>query len=221
MRPSALVCAVILGLSFACPAGAAEGTGEISGQVKILTADNQPTGDNSGVVVYIREVNQNKGFKASKTPLSMASENMEFEPGILPILVGSSVVFPNHDDTKHNAFSLSKSNPFDLGVYNRGQGKKVVFKNPGQVNVNCNLHPHMAGYILVLENPYFTVTDDKGGFSIKNVPAGEYSVVCWFPYGFIQEHSVAVKASEKAGVDFELVKVRDEVPHKNKFGKSY
>ena len=37
----------------------------------------------------------------------------------------------------------------------------------------------MKAYWLVLDNPYFAVTDDKGNFEIKNVPAGTQKVVVW------------------------------------------
>ncbi len=221
MRWFIIFCGCTLLAAAGIPAQGAEGTGEVSGQVKVLTQDNQPTGDNSGVVVYIREVNQNKGFKPPQAAMTMASENMEFDPEVLPILAGTAVAFPNNDDTVHNAFSISKADPFDVGTYGRGAGKKVVFKNPGQINVNCNLHPHMAAYILVLGNPYFTLTDEKGSFTLQDVPAGSYTVVCWFPYGFIQQQTVEVKADGKSKLDFELVKMRDEIPHKNKYGKSY
>lgn len=213
--------AAILFLAPLGRAQAAGDTGQVVGQVQVLTRDNQPTGDNSGVVVYLREVGQNKGFKPPAGPVSMVSENMEFDPEVLPILAGTAVAFPNDDDTVHNAFSISKSDPFDVGSYGRGPGKKVVFKNPGQVNVNCNLHPHMAAYILVLGNPYYAQTDEKGNYTIKDVPAGSYTLVCWFPYGFIQQQPVAVKPAGTAKADFELVKMRSEIPHKNKFGKSY
>ena len=32
---------------------------------------------------------------------------------------------------------------------------------------------------MVLDNPYFAVTDEKGNFEIKNVPAGTQKVVVW------------------------------------------
>jgi len=208
-------------LAAAVPVRSLAATGEISGRVTILSQDNQPAGDDSGVVVFIREINRNRGFAPPKTSFTMASENMEFTPEILPVLAGSTVAFPNRDTTIHNAFSLSKVKPFDLGSYGEGPGKKVVFKTPGVVNVNCNRHPRMAGYVMVLGNPYFTMTDEKGNFTLKDVPPGNYTLVCWFPYGFIQEKAIDLTKSASIKVDFELVKMRDEVTHKNKFGKDY
>ena len=32
---------------------------------------------------------------------------------------------------------------------------------------------------LVSDHPYFAVTDKSGNFTIKDIPAGTYEVVCW------------------------------------------
>jgi len=39
----------------------------------------------------------------------------------------------------------------------------------------------MRGYLFVDEHPYYCLTDDKGRFELRNVPAGEYELVCWLP----------------------------------------
>ena len=50
-------------------------------------------------------------------------------------------------------------------------------RTPGQVV--CDIHPWMTSWWMVLDSPYFAVTDDKGNFEIKNVPAGTQKVVVW------------------------------------------
>ncbi len=37
----------------------------------------------------------------------------------------------------------------------------------------------MKAYWLVLDHPYFAVTDENGNFEIKNAPAGTQKVVVW------------------------------------------
>ncbi|MDP9004745.1 MAG: hypothetical protein M3N12_08135, partial [Verrucomicrobiota bacterium] len=54
---------------------------------------------------------------APKTPAQVAQKNIAFAPDLLPVLVGSSVEFPNMDETYHNVFSYSKIKRFDLGRY--------------------------------------------------------------------------------------------------------
>jgi plastocyanin len=186
--------------------------GTLTGRVQVSSKDGKPLADNSGVVVYLKEVNGNKGFIPSKGDPSMASQDMQFAPGVLAVLAGTSVAFPNKDDAIHNAFSASDTKKFDLGRYGFGESNSVRFDKPGLVNVYCKIHPRMAGYILVLANPYFAVTDKEGNYSLKDVPSGTYQVECWFPFGDGQEKKVAI--SGDAAADFKLVKLRNSNPRK-------
>jgi phosphatidate phosphatase APP1 len=79
----------------------------------------------------------------------------------------------------HNVFSYSKTKKFDLGRYGKGESKQVMFNKPGLVKVFCEIHKTMRAYVLVLETPYFTTTDDKGYFIIEDVPDGRYTLHVW------------------------------------------
>ncbi len=206
-----LVFTVLLG---SITGAGAEAAGVLAGRVEIRSKNQQPLGDNSGVVVYLKEVNGNKGFAAMKGKPSMASENMKFAPAILPILVGTSVVFPNKDDTIHNVFSASDAKKFDFGRYGYGEENSIRFDKPGVVNIYCKIHPLMAGTILVLENPFFAATDEQGRYSITGIPPGSYQAVCWFPYGEAQVKQVELSGDSKTEADFSLVKLRNANPRK-------
>ncbi|MFH1350110.1 MAG: hypothetical protein ABII26_04155 [Pseudomonadota bacterium] len=99
---------------------------------------------------------------------TMDQSNLTFHPHILPVLVGSTVLFPNNDKVNHNVFSLSRSNKFNLGSYKPGESKTVLFDKPGIVELRCDVHAEMAAYIMVLKNPYWAVTDDRGHFQIPD-----------------------------------------------------
>ena len=68
----------------------------------------------------------------------------------------------------------------------------------------CNVHPEMAGYIIVSPTPYFAQTDASGAYKIENVPDGKYSVVAWHEGTKPQTKPVNVAGSGKA--DFTLSK---------------
>ena len=108
-------------------------------------------------------------------------EGAMFNPHVLPVLLGTTVEWPNHDDIMHNVFSFSEVQPFDLGLYKKDDPMmSVTFTNkPGRVDVFCSIHSRMNCIVLVLENPYFASTDKKGRFSIPNVPAGTYKLKAW------------------------------------------
>jgi plastocyanin len=105
--------------------------------------------------------------------------NETFVPHLLAIVAGTTVDFPNNDETYHNVFSLSKARRFDLGRYAAGGSKAVRFDTPGIVRVFCDIHAHMSAYILVFAHRYFNVTDDQGGYRLESVPPGTYTVVAW------------------------------------------
>jgi hypothetical protein len=47
------------------------------------------------------------------------------------------------------------------------------------VEVKCDIHKWMTGYIRVFDHPYFAVTDADGNFEIKNTPAGNWRLIAW------------------------------------------
>lgn len=150
--------------------------------------------DPSPAVVWLEGV---KGdFKPPAANPVVIQEGIEFRPRVLPVLVGTTVEFPNKDPTYHNVFSLSKSKKFDLGRYATGESKNVTFESPGEVRVYCEIHEHMRTFVLVLENPYWALTDASGNYAIKDVPPGEYTLVAWHENAKPVKKSVTVKAGE-------------------------
>lgn len=107
-----------------------------------------------------------------------------FQPSVLPVLVGTTVEWPNRDDIYHNVFSISDAKEFDLGFYKNEEGteaKTVVFDRPGRVDIFCAIHTRMHCVILVLENPFFAATDRRGRYELDDVPPGTYTVRAWHP----------------------------------------
>lgn len=120
-------------------------------------------------------------FAVHDTSATMDQEGMRFSPRILPIMVGSDVLFPNSERILyHNVYSVSGPNSFNLGTYRAGQAKSITFNDTGVVEILCNIHVRMYAAIIVLENPFFSVIDDDGLYRIGNIPAGSYAVELYF-----------------------------------------
>jgi len=102
-----------------------------------------------------------------------------FSPHVLPIVVGTTVEWPNHDEILHNVFSVSESNPFNLGLYKSPKVERWTFENAGRVDVFCSIHTRMSCIVLVLQNPWFAATNAKGDYTIKDVPPGVYKLKAW------------------------------------------
>jgi hypothetical protein len=111
----------------------------------------------------------------------MDQKGMKFIPEVLPVLVGTSVEFPNHDNTWHNVFSPSETNKFDLGLYPPGEKRSVTLTEAGVVRILCNVHPNMEAHIVVKEHSLFTTPNTRGSYRIDAVPMGKYRLEVWHP----------------------------------------
>ena len=129
-------------------------------------------------VVYLESAPALAFPDAERQRATMDQRNETFVPHVLAITVGTTVDFPNSDNTYHNVFSL-RAPRFDLGRYAAGRSKSVRFDRPGIVRVFCEIHSHMSAFILVFNHRYFAVTGADGRYQIARVPAGRYTLVAW------------------------------------------
>jgi plastocyanin len=188
--------------------------GTITGIVKV-----QGLRTPENVMVYLTKA-PSAAEGLSKAELAMDQRNLEFIPHVLPVLVGSTVQFPNNDKVDHNIFSMSRTKKFNLGSYKPGENKTMVFDKPGIVEVRCDVHAEMAAYILVMKNPYFAVTDKKGHFEIPDpdylkqaglenvsgLPAGKYIVKTWHEKLKSQKQAVTVAESGEVSIQLDLTR---------------
>jgi len=134
----------------------------------------------------------------------IVQKEANFVPHVLPIQAGTVVEWPNNDDILHNVFSISDPKPFDLGLYKNPDVKRITFEKPGRVDVFCSIHTGMSCIILVLETPWFAVTDTRGRYAITNVPPGVYKLKAWHERLPSQVREITVPEKGQLKADFTL-----------------
>jgi plastocyanin len=180
-------------------------TGIIKGTITVAV---KPTAD---VVVSLEGISAETA-KAQISPTKskkavMDQEEMRFIPHVLPVLIGTTVEFPNHDTAWHNVYSKGEANDFDLGLYPPGKTRSVAFDKPGVARILCNAHPTMEAFIVVKEHPFFTGADKRGNYRLDRVPLGKYRVQVWHPeLGTTETGIELVRAGEVLDVSFDLKK---------------
>ena len=213
------LCAVAALLGSAVAAAAHDNTAQVSGTLVLVQEGRNVTDGVDQAVVFFTPAKKPK-VAAVETVPQMATIKKAFQPRMLVVPVGSKVRFPNQDPILHNAFSVSGGNAFDVGLYGKGAGKTVTFKEAGLVRVFCNVHQQMAAYVLVVDTPYSTAPDKKGGFSLAGLPAGPGTLSVWHERGELISQQVTLPASAPLRLSLAVSKPR--VPrHLNKFGKAY
>src|SRR5207249_1743729 len=156
----------------------------------------------------------------------LVQKNKSFDPHILVVPVGSVVEFPNRDPFFHNVFSLFEGKRFDLGLYEAGSTRDVHFDKPGVSYIFCNIHPEMSAVVVVLDTPFYGVSDQRGQILIPNVPLGRYTRRIWYegsPPETLRELTREVTISDNTST-LGVLRLPDPgmpQPHKNLYGQDY
>lgn len=181
----------------ALPCEAQESTGSISGRVVHPILRRLPA------AVYLESPTDSVYVLPESNPV-MDQINLTFTPHVLPVLVGSTIEFPNSDDTRHNVYtSRTSACQFELGIYPAGVVKQVTCDKTGVTMTLCNVHAEMRGFIVTSPTPYFATTDKDGAFVIEGVPPGTYRLV--FEHERLEAGAieVAVREGEETVAAFE------------------
>lgn len=196
--------------------------GPVTGRIIVIEKGNKVASDVGQGVVWLERAN-------GPTPAPRAihavvtAENKTFMPHVAVIPIGSSVTFPNRDGFDHNVFSLSEAGPFDLGLYERGEGKTASFPKAGIIRVYCNIHSTMNALIIVAATPWYTQPAGDGTFAIEAVPPGQYVLHAWHERAAAEVTvpvTVTVTGAQVPDVTLDARGFRPQ-DHMNKFGKPY
>jgi len=165
--------------------------------------------------------------QASPRRLRLVQKQKKFDPHVLVVPLGSVVDFPNNDPLFHNVFSLFNGKRFDLGLYEAGTTRGVLFDRPGICYIFCNIHPEMSAVVVVLDTPYYAVSDEAGEIVMSNVPPGRYRLQVFHERclpEFLSTLTREITVSPEGSVlgPIRLVEAGElRLTHKNKYGREY
>jgi plastocyanin len=137
------------------------------------------SGGPGGAVVWLKRADGKTPAPSADGDFVMRQSNKTFAPHVLAVPLGASVAFRNDDPIFHDVFSVSAPNDFDLGLYKSGLSRSQTFTHAGPVQLYCNIHAAMNAWVVVVDSPWFAVSDASGKFRIRNVPPGDYKVEVW------------------------------------------
>lgn len=131
-------------------------------------------------VVWIEGIT--KGKKPDPTEVVLDNVKCLFAPHAGAVAIGGKAAVKNSDPILHNTHGfLERVTVFNLALPNQGQVIDITrrLKKPGVVEILCDAHTHMRGWLVVRSDPYFAVTDASGAFKITDIPPGKHAVVVW------------------------------------------
>jgi hypothetical protein len=118
-------------------------------------------------------------------------------------MVNQPMKITNSDPVAHNIHPMAKVN----NEWNKSQPPGAApldakWDKKEMIAVKCNIHPWMHGYFAVIDNPYYGVSDANGKFTIKDLPAGKYTLTAWQESWGTTTQDVTVTGNETKTVDF-------------------
>lgn len=162
-------------------------------------------------VIKLVGIRRGKGW--GEREYALGQTDCRFEPHVLLLPKGADLRLLNHDRIAHNVRTYGRG-----PVFNVGQPKfveKLLVENfseqvshPEVVRVGCDIHPWMSAYIVVMEHPYYAVTDERGAFRLAEVPPGEYHLALWHETLGESSRKIAVRPGEETEVTFRLSRPR-------------
>ena len=156
------------------------------------------------VFVYISKGIDGFAFDAPSAPVVLDQHGCRFAPHVLGIQAGQPLRIVNSDATLHNVHAQATVNEaFNLGMTVKMREVQRVFDAPEiMIPIRCNVHPWMGAYIGVGDHPFYSVSDSAGFFSLRNLPAGDFTIEAWHEKFGRQQQSLTIAEAETRILDF-------------------
>ncbi len=160
-------------------------------------------------VVFLNDVDEGKAFDPATINLSLDQKGCEFSTVLGVMANQGELTATNSDMTLHNIHTyelIGKARRTVMNVSQPNEGdsvtKKVKLRRGNGMKVECDAHDFMHSFVFVAKNPYYSVVDENGGFSIDGIPAGTYEVMVWHGFlGEVEAGEVTVEADGEASMN--------------------
>ncbi len=158
------------------------------------------------VVVYLTDVKSGKAIPAE--PITLTNVKCAFAPHVAVGFKGGKIIQKNDDPIFHNIHTyINGKTAFNIGLPEKGSSVTKPLLRDGLMEVTCDSHPWMHGFVQILDHPYGAVTNAKGEFMIKDIPAGTYTVEAWHEaLGKVKVGTVKVESGKASTIKVEFKK---------------
>jgi hypothetical protein len=161
----------------------------------------------SNVVVYIETAPTTIAAAANQRENLLNNSGCRYVPRIMAMQKGEQLKVKNNDPKLHIPHSYHDGRTvFNLSLPFRGTAIDATsrIRQPGILKVVCDTHAWMLAYIHVFDHPYYAVTDERGLFTIFDLPAGTYTLKAWHEDAGVRSQEIVVPESGDIRVFFEF-----------------
>ena len=180
------------------------------------------------VVVLLEGVTEGKPFSLSVPRVE--ARDCRFSPFTTVVRSGHGIEVVNMDPVMHDIQAYETSTAMGTRVlfnsplpfnhrHHRGDLHATHDHRPGESLVRqfqlskkrrtfvmqCGFHAYMESWAIAVDNPYYVLTDEKGQFSLEDVPPGTYDLRAWHPgIKQVMKKPVTIEPGANLTIDFQL-----------------
>jgi len=173
------------------------------GEVEKEDVEIGPDKGLANVFVYVKS-GISGTYPPPATPAVIDQKGCMYHPHVFGMVAGQSLDILNSDPTLHNIHALpEKNDPFNLGMPVQGMKYTKKFDRPEvMIHIKCDVHAWMSAYVGVVPHPFFAVSARDGTYTIKDLPAGTYTIEAWHERFGTQTRQVTVADKEAKTLGF-------------------
>jgi plastocyanin len=163
------------------------------------------TGSLKNAVVIVEVVKRGKAMPSAAQNAEIDQNKCEYLPHVQVMAVNTEIALRNSDPILHNIqFFQGDNSLFNIAQPVQGQVNKRKLEKAAAIFVQCAVHGWMQANVIVVDNPYYAVTDENGKFSITDLPPGKYQVKIWHEYVGEMTSEVTVTAKTETALNTDL-----------------
>jgi hypothetical protein len=165
------------------------------------------------VIVYAEPLVE-QSFEKTLKKVVISQKNKSFAPYISVAQTGNPLLFRNQDDITHHIYSASSSQKFAFLIRPDQEVEQPALTKSNEIVMGCNVHDWMSGYLLVLDTPYFSKTNNKGQANLDIQTDGRYIIVAWHPQFKEKDSRVnqEIDIKQTQSLTLDLTKKMGEIP---------
>jgi len=143
---------------------------------RLLVASN---GGVANTVVFLKNITKGKEMDLPEGRQFLNQKTCRYEPHVLLVPDKGTLQLKSSDPVLHTVHMTGASD-YNLPFPFANQTVSRTMNREGIVDLRCNAgHVWMHAEMMVVNHPYYSVTDEDGNFKLTNVPPGEYEIEAW------------------------------------------
>jgi hypothetical protein len=173
--------------------------------VQLLARSN---GKVANAVVWLTDVRQGKPLPTQRR-FQLTNDDCAWDPQVQTAVAGGALNVVNYDPLAENVFATSVATGDTVAFAPFTDDGQVIpydklLRTPAVLEFSVESRPMSRAWVVVLDQPYFAITDAAGSFTMDSVPPGVHHIRAWHPMLGIVDGTVTVSANGTATANLQF-----------------